>query len=74
MPILFNEDDHEQFDNPLNNFSAAIEEHVSWGWFDYRRKGESLEDGFQSPPVDWGISSQRKREFFHYLKTVTGSK
>jgi hypothetical protein len=74
MPILFNEDDHEQFDNPLNNFSAAIEEHVSWGWFDYRRKGESLEDGFQSPPVDWGISSPRKREFFHYLKTVTGSK
>ncbi len=74
MPVLFNEDDHERFDDPLNNFSAAIEEHVSWGWFDYRRKGESLEDGFQSPPVNWGISSPRKREFFHYLKTVAGSK
>jgi hypothetical protein len=74
MPILFNEDDHERFNDPFNNFSAAIEGHVSWGWFDYRRKGESLEDGFQSPPVNWGISSPRKREFFHYLKTVTGGK
>jgi hypothetical protein len=72
MPILFNEDDHEQFDDPMNNFSMAMEGHVSWGWFDYRRKGENLEDGYQSPPVNWGISSPRKRQFFQYLKAVTG--
>jgi len=74
MPILFNEDDHENFDQPFNNFSAAVAEHVSWGWFDYRRKGEGLEEGYQSPPVNWGISSDRKRAFFKYLAEITGSK
>ena len=72
MPILFNEDDHENFDKPANNFAAAIAGHVSWGWFDYRRKGEALEEGYQSPPVNWGISSERKRAFFQYLAEITG--
>jgi len=73
MPILFNEDDHENFDQPQNNFAAAVAEHVSWGWFDYRRKGEDFSEGYQSPPVNWGISSDRKRSFFDYLSTITGS-
>lgn len=73
MPILFNEDDHEQFDQPVNNFAAALAEHVSWGWFDYRRSGESMQDGYQSPPVEWGIHSPRKRAFFQYLAEITGS-
>jgi hypothetical protein len=74
MPILFNEDDHENFDQPTNNFAAAVTEHVSWGWFDFRRKGEALEEGYQSPPVNWGISSARKRAFFDYLAEITGCK
>ena len=74
MPILFNEDDHEDFDQPTNNFTAALAEHVSWGWFDYRRKGESLENGYQSPPVAWGINSPRKKAFFGILSKVTGSR
>jgi hypothetical protein len=74
MPILFNEDDHENFDQPENNFAAALAEHVSWGWFDYRRKGEALEEGYQSPPVNWGISSARKLAFFSYLAEITGVK
>jgi hypothetical protein len=74
MPILFNEDDHENFDQPTNNFAAALTEHVSWGWFDFRRKGETLEEGYQSPPVNWGISSARKRAFFDYLAEITGCK
>jgi hypothetical protein len=74
MPILFNEDDHENFDQPANNFAAAIADHVSWGWFDYRRKAEALENGYQSPPVDWGIRSPRKRAFFNYLAEITGAK
>ncbi len=73
MPILFNEDDHESFDQPTNNFANAVREHVSWGWFDYRRKGETLENGYQSPPVDWGIRSERKKSFFAYLAEITGS-
>lgn len=73
MPVLINEDDHEKFDQPENNFTAAIAAHVSWGWFDYRRKGESFEDGYQSPPVNWGISSARKRSFFNQLNEITGT-
>jgi hypothetical protein len=73
MPIVFNEDDHENFDQPANNFAAAIAEHASWGWFDYRRKGEGLDEGYQSPPVNWGISSARKRAFFTKLAEITGS-
>jgi hypothetical protein len=74
MPIVFNEDDHENFDRPENNFAAAIAAHASWGWFDYRRKGEALAEGYQSPPVDWSISSARKRAFFGCLSEITGAK
>ncbi len=73
MPILFNEDDHENFDQPQNNFASAVATHVSWGWFDYRRKGEELNEGYQSPPVNWGLSSARKKAFFTYLAEITGS-
>jgi hypothetical protein len=48
MPILFYEDDHENFDQTQNNFASAVAEHVSKGWFDYRRKGEALGEGYQS--------------------------
>ncbi len=74
MPILYNEDDHENFDQPTNNCAASVADHVSWGWFDYRRKGEALAEGYQSPPVNWGISSTRKRAFFNYVATITGTK
>ena len=74
MPIVFNEDDHENFEQPANNFAAAVAEHVSWGWFDYRRKGEGMDEGYQSPPVNWGLSSDRKRAFFNYLAEITGAK
>jgi hypothetical protein len=72
MPILFNEDDHFDFDKPDNNFTAAIGEHASWGYFDFRMKDEGFDDGYQSVPVNWGISSARKKAFFTRLKEVTG--
>ncbi len=34
MPILFNEDDHFDFDKDENNFAAAVSEYASWGYFD----------------------------------------
>jgi len=71
-PILFNEDDHTGFDTADNNMVAAVKEHVSWGFFDYRRDGEKFEDGYQSPPVDWKIGSERKRGFFNLLSEITG--
>src|SRR2546427_1404700 len=45
QPILFNEDDHFAFDNPENHFIAALSEHASWGYFDYRMKGEGVDAG-----------------------------
>jgi hypothetical protein len=74
MPILFNEDDHFDFDRPLNNMIAAVSEYAGWGYFDYRMKDESLNEGYQSVPVNWGISSERKRSFFELLKQMTSGK
>jgi len=73
QPIVFNEDDHFDFDKPNNNFLGAISEHASWGYFDYRKNGEGWDAGYQSVPVDWGISSARKRGFFELLSEITGA-
>jgi hypothetical protein len=71
MPILFNEDDHFEFDQPLNNMRQAIGEYASWGYFD---PGESdYVDGYQCPPVNWGINTPRKRAFFRLVQEMTGA-
>jgi hypothetical protein len=72
MPILFNEDDHFDFDKPRNNFTAAVGEYASWGFFDFRMKGEGFDEGYQSVPVNWGVSSARKRGFFGLVREMTG--
>ncbi len=72
QPILFNEDDHFDFTKPANNLLAALRAYASWGYFDYRLAGERFDDGYQSVPVNWAISSQRKREFFDLVSKVTG--
>ena len=71
-PILFNEDDHFNFDKENNNFTAAVKSYASWGYFDYRMKDEKFKDGYQSVPVDWGINSERKIQFFNLLREITG--
>lgn len=71
-PILFNEDDHFDFDSESYNLLSATESYASWGYFDFRMKGEDYNSGFQSVPVDWTISSVRKRAFFNKLKEITG--
>ncbi len=69
-PIVFNEDDHFDFEQPVNNMLSAVRAYAGWGYFD---PGESnYKDGYQCPPVNWGISSERKRSFFTRLKEVTG--
>jgi hypothetical protein len=72
MPVIVNEDDHFDFDQSKNNFVAAIENYVSWGYFDYRKNGEDFSVGYQTVPVDWGINSDRKRAFFNKVKEITG--
>ena len=65
-PIVFNEDDHFDFDKADYNFLAAIRERASWGYFD--------PEGYQSPPVNWGLDTDRKKSFFARLKEITGAK
>jgi len=69
-PIVFNEDDHFDFEKPSNNFIAATSVYASWGYFDYRMKNEGFNEGYQSVPVNWGISSDRKKGFFDLLETI----
>lgn len=64
-PILFNEDDHFDFDKPTNNYIAAIAEYASWGLLDI--------EGYQTVPVDWGIGTDRKRAYFHLTREISGS-
>jgi hypothetical protein len=71
-PILFNEDDHFNFEADSNHFVMAVQQYASWGYFDYRLKGEGFENGFQSVPVDWKISSDRKKQFFAKMKEISG--
>ena len=70
VPILFNEDDHFDFDKADNNFLAALGEYASWGYFD---PGKSdYRDGYQCPPVNWGINTPRKQAFFELVKEISG--
>lgn len=80
VPILFNEDDHYDFDQPWNNFVAALSRYASWGYFDPAEgaggagaRGNYV-DGFQNVPVNWTINTDRKRAFFDLLSEVTGEK
>lgn len=70
MPILFNEDDHFDFDKPMNNCMAAINQYASWGYFD---PGENdYHHGYQSVPVQWQINTPRKRAFFQKVRDIIG--
>jgi len=70
---LFNEDDHFDFDKPVNNFIAAVGEYASWGYFDFRQTNDPIHAGYQSVPVDWSIHSPRKLGFFNRLAEITGT-
>lgn len=70
MPILFNEDDHFDFNQPMNNFVAAIGEYASWGYFDPGKS--NYIDGYQCPPTNWQINTPRKKAFFALVKEITG--
>jgi hypothetical protein len=70
MPIVFNEDDHFDFDKPACNLSMAIGEYASWGFFDPGQG--NYRDGYQCPPVNWSINTDRKAAFFRLLSQITG--
>jgi hypothetical protein len=70
MPILFNEDDHFDFDQSANNFLVALSRAASWGYFD--PGANNYQDGFQSVPVDWQLSTPRKQAFFALAREISG--
>ena len=79
MPILFNEDDHFEFNEEQNNFCSAISSYASWGYFD---PGEGAGgnsafgdyvNGYQLIPVNWSINTERKKSFFNYLADISSS-
>jgi hypothetical protein len=70
MPIVFNEDDHFDFDEPKNNMLEAIRSGASWGYFDPGRN--DYEHGFQSPPVRWDLNTDRKQAFFGTVTRLAG--
>jgi len=76
-PIINNEDDrpwrddHQGWGEDGNNFVTCVKNYASWGYFDFRREGEGFDEGYQSVPVNWGISSERKKSFFRLLKNIT---
>jgi hypothetical protein len=69
-PILFNEDDHYDFERPQNNFTSAVAAYASWGLYD--QGTNNYHDGFQSPPVNWTINTRRKEDFFRLVSEVSG--
>jgi hypothetical protein len=80
-PIVNNEDDQpwrvaaQGWGEGGNNFVEAVKNYASWGFFDFRLPEEQGEfnQGFQNVPVNWQITSERKREFFDLLAEITGS-
>jgi hypothetical protein len=71
MPVLVNEDDHFNFGQRDNHMTAALGLYVSWGYFDPGKSNYA--DGYQCPPVNWSINTERKKEFFAKVKEVTGA-
>lgn len=55
-----------------NNMVAALKTYASRGFLDFRRDGESHNEGYQSVPVDWRINSERKMSFFEKVEEITG--
>jgi hypothetical protein len=81
MPIVNNEDDQpwrvaeQGWDDDNNNFVACVKNYASWGYFDFRLESENNDYnlGYQSVPVNWHITADRKRGFFNLLANITGS-
>ena len=70
MPVLVNEDPNFSFTEPNNHLLASVNEYVSWGY--YEQGQNNYQDGFQSPPVNWAINTDNKKQFFELVKKVTG--
>jgi hypothetical protein len=82
QPVIFNEDDHFDFDVDLNHMRVALRAGASWGFFDpgsvtvFPPK-PTLGDygrGYQAVPVNWGVTTPTKAGFFATLRTVRAAR
>ncbi len=81
QPIVNNEDDQpwrvaaQGFGHTGNNFVICVKNYASWGYFDFRQNDElgDFNQGFQTVPSNWQISSDRKRAFFDLVAEITSS-
>jgi hypothetical protein len=65
-PIVINEDSTR-----VENLDAAFPHYVPWGYYDQGKN--NYRDGYQSPPVNWGISTPEKARFFDRVAEITGA-
>lgn len=78
MPVVYNEDDHFDFDRETNNFTVAVANRASWGYFDPGDGAggtgarSNYRDGYQLVPVNWGINTERKQGFFRLVAEMAG--
>jgi hypothetical protein len=80
-PLVNNEDDipwrnpDQGWQEDGNNFVKSVKSFTGWGFFDFRlpEENEDFNLGFQSIPVNWQLSSDRKRAFFNLLAKITDS-
>jgi hypothetical protein len=70
-PVLINEDPNFHFTEETNHLLASVGEYVSWGY--YEQGLNNYQDGYQSPPVNWGLNTENKKQFFELVKKVTGA-
>jgi hypothetical protein len=70
LPVMINEDPNFHFTEPANHLLASLDEYTSWGY--YEQGQNNYQNGFQSPPVNWSINTDNKRQFFELVKKVTG--
>jgi hypothetical protein len=79
LPIVFNEDDHFDFERSENNFTTAIAHRASWGYFDPGAGAggagarSDYADGYQLVPINWTINTERKRGFFRLVAEMAGA-
>jgi hypothetical protein len=64
-PIVFNEAGTD-----VECLFTCAENFASWGYYDEGQN--NYQDGFQSPPVNWGINTETKRRFFNGVAQITG--
>ncbi len=64
-PLCINEDS-----TLVPNMDAAFQHYVPWGYYDQGKN--NYRDGFQSPPVNWKISTPEKERFFNRVAEITG--